>query len=483
LPQTNADMMLRIKIASIIIALLIGAGLAAGQFTSSSVAVVTIYSQNGRYYLKSIPYDNEFPSLRGKTSVYEAGRATPLYVFERGFDSVGDDSNNLILSNDGETIFYAIPSDADEETEGLKSVTIYKNGRIFKSYTESEINGCDKKRERCSLLYENYDEVVDKAKSNWGTKDYRKVFKEGVSLQERFLSDFPIFSFDDTVYLTDSKKRVHIFDLKSGSYTRSVFFDNIFEQIKDKGRFTKTELARYHAPIFMDFPKLINGRDTAQSLADYLGMKAVNVYDPKEEYKRYSLRINASIFRDGHLEIEKIETYSDLPKEKIIEFFKLNKFDSSPVPAVFEKWNIGDEYFFFRKKNDQLARQEKQQENIKQRAEYQRRLTLESIDGIYIPKDLGECFVELDKLLPEIDRKEMQALSRRENMIGYHLDLGMWMRNNWGLWGGSRLQKYFNDHGVTHPEEMSTVVLYYYYDWLNGKKESWKDWEANPKRK
>jgi hypothetical protein len=67
-------------------------------------------------------------------------------------------------------------------------------------------------------------------------------------------------------------------------------------------------------------------------------------------------------------------------------------------------------------------------------------------------------------------------------MIQYHLGLGMWMRNNWGLWGGSRLYKYFHDKGVTDPEDMSSIVLFYYYDWLTDKKGSWREWEANPKR-
>jgi hypothetical protein len=94
---------------------------------------------------------------------------------------------------------------------------------------------------------------------------------------------------------------------------------------------------------------------------------------------------------------------------------------------------------------------------------------------------LGECFTELDKLLKEIDKKEMQALPNRKDMIAYHMGLGTWMRNNWSLWGGSRLTEYFIGKGITHPESMSSVILYGYHDWLNGKKEAWKDWEKNPK--
>ncbi len=110
-------------------------------------------------------------------------------------------------------------------------------------------------------------------------------------------------------------------------------------------------------------------------------------------------------------------------------------------------------------------------------------MTAEKINDVYNPKNLEKCFVELDKLLPEIDKKEMQALKNRDEMIRYHMGLGMWMRNNWGLWGGSRLQKYFTDKRITHPDEMSSVVLYHYHDWLNGKKETWKNWERNPNNK
>ncbi|HEU4389873.1 MAG TPA: DUF6794 domain-containing protein, partial [Blastocatellia bacterium] len=151
---------------------------------------------------------------------------------------------------------------------------------------------------------------------------------------------------------------------------------------------------------------------------------------------------------------------------------------SSLVPTVFDEWNIGDQYFDFRKRSARLARQEREQERAERRKEFARRRTLESIDGIYIPRDLGDCLLELDKRLSEIDKHEMRALAERDDMILYHLGLGMWMRNNWGLWGGSRLQKYFADKGVSHPDEMSSIVLFHYYDWLNGKKDTWIEWEA-----
>jgi hypothetical protein len=451
-----------------------------GQASSSAVYVVTVYSENGKFYLKTVPFDDEFPTTRGKTLVYETGNPTPLYFFERGFDSVARDGNNLILGDDGETIFYAIPWDASEEKEGLKSITIYRRGKILKSYTETEVNGCDEKRERCTLLYSNYETVVDKAKSNWGTSSYKKAFKDGVDEKEKFLSDFPIFSSGDEVYLTDSKRRVHVFDLKEGSLSSSDSFDDIYEQLKGKGRFTRTEMQQFNSSTFLNFPKMRDGRMADEVLAEYIGMKAVDIGSERDEQlKWYSIKFSASVLRDGSAEVEMIEADPELPKEKILEFFRAGRFDTDAVPLVFEKWNTGDEYFYFRKSDARLARRERAEEKLRQAREHERRLAAESIEGAYIPKDLGECFAELDKLLSEVDKSEMRALPSRDDMIQYHFGFGMWLRNRWGLWGGSRLQKYFMDRGVQHPDNMSGVVLLYYHDWLNGRRDTWKAWEKD----
>jgi hypothetical protein len=52
-------------------------------------------------------------------------------------------------------------------------------------------------------------------------------------------------------------------------------------------------------------------------------------------------------------------------------------------------------------------------------------------------------------------------------MAVYHFSLGMWMRNNWGLWHGSRLSEYFNEHGVHHPDDMSGIILSSYWNSLH----------------
>ncbi len=86
---------------------------------------------------------------------------------------------------------------------------------------------------------------------------------------------------------------------------------------------------------------------------------------------------------------------------------------------------------------------------------------------IYIPKDLDDCHAELDRMLHPDARLffggKLVGLSKEDRYKfkeGYgHMGIGMWIRNNWGLWRGSRLSKYFNAMGIKHPDDMSGIIL------------------------
>jgi hypothetical protein len=112
----------------------------------------------------------------------------------------------------------------------------------------------------------------------------------------------------------------------------------------------------------------------------------------------------------------------------------------------------------------------------KEEEEYLAKLDKDTLNGVYIPKDLQDCFVQLDKMLLTKSKTEIKALKNKSETIKYHHGLGMTLRNSWGLWGGSRLQKYFLYKKLNHPDEMSALILEYYYDWLNDKNADWKKW-------
>ena len=87
---------------------------------------------------------------------------------------------------------------------------------------------------------------------------------------------------------------------------------------------------------------------------------------------------------------------------------------------------------------------------------------------VYVPEDLEDAFVELEKML----RPELIAdiKSRPEkDMIEHHFGLGIWMRNNWALWKGSRLSEYFNKLGIDHPDDMAGIILDSFWRHLNNR--------------
>ena len=68
---------------------------------------------------------------------------------------------------------------------------------------------------------------------------------------------------------------------------------------------------------------------------------------------------------------------------------------------------------------------------------------VDSSETVYIPVDLPDCMLQLDTILTLENKELIRSLEEKDFLSRAHLSLGMWLRNNWGLWGGSRLQKYF----------------------------------------
>jgi hypothetical protein len=88
--------------------------------------------------------------------------------------------------------------------------------------------------------------------------------------------------------------------------------------------------------------------------------------------------------------------------------------------------------------------------------------------GVYVPRDLPDAFAELDRMLPADFRRRFAADSTQPGL--QHFGLGLWLRNNWGLWSGSRLATYLHDSlGLRHPDDMSGLLLDTYWRSLNGR--------------
>lgn len=81
------------------------------------------------------------------------------------------------------------------------------------------------------------------------------------------------------------------------------------------------------------------------------------------------------------------------------------------------------------------------------------------------PKNLEECFIRLKEVLY---LEEIEILRQNLNApIELHHSLGRWIRNNWGLWSDSELKEYFKNLGLSHPDDMSGLILKSFYRHLN----------------
>jgi len=89
------------------------------------------------------------------------------------------------------------------------------------------------------------------------------------------------------------------------------------------------------------------------------------------------------------------------------------------------------------------------------------------VKSVKTPKNLEQCFEALNILLFPEDVQEIKNGTEKD-MCKYHFFLGMWIRNNWGLWKkNSKLYDYFKGMGLWHADDMSSVILDSYYRNLN----------------
>ena len=100
-------------------------------------------------------------------------------------------------------------------------------------------------------------------------------------------------------------------------------------------------------------------------------------------------------------------------------------------------------------------------------ANYEKRIKMEMINGVYIPADLEDAFSELDRLSDPaglIQFKEAPEDSIRRKL---HFGLGRWIMVNWGLEEGSRISHYLKERGVSHPDDMVEVLIITWHRRLN----------------
>lgn len=90
-----------------------------------------------------------------------------------------------------------------------------------------------------------------------------------------------------------------------------------------------------------------------------------------------------------------------------------------------------------------------------------------------IPSNLHECLCTLDIIISQsknVDVHFFKNMTEKE-CVANTQNLGKWLRNNWGLWKKeSKLYSYFNNMGLWHADDMSSLIITSYHRHINDKK-------------
>ena len=441
-----------------------------GQITYLPCHIHTVSSQNDNYFLRTIPFDMGIFST-GKTVVFSSD-SSKIYEIGKYF-WIRNNANEIFLSNDGKTVIYV--RDREFERNGVpdKCIEIFKNGLPFKQFGLTDLIDCDSDMENCFLFYkEAIDTII--ILENYERKT---IYKENATDFEKKLTKKATFLNNDTLYVFANTNKFITIDINTVNLTVSPYIgvdEEWFNQIKpiraDEEWFTP--LPKY------DFPYLSNGKSLEKTVAKHLDMAIFpHTHKAHHKYKKYSIYVGILVDKFGKAFLDTINVNGKFQEDQIKTFIELQEFTIRFIPKETEMWRFVGTIDVMNK-NKKEAKREKQQEQIEETEAYKKRVMADSINEFYIPKNLEECFIELNKLLKPEVAEAVKSLKDRDETIRFHHGLGTWLRNNWGLWGGSRLQQYLLKKGINHPDGMSASILKFYYDWLNEQHDEWRAFEA-----
>lgn len=457
---------MQVKHTIVLCLLLLLTQTAMAQFDCTYRHIITVYSANGDYCARATPYYNFDLSPYGKTEVFDARTNRLLYTIpeclSKGF---------LFLSNDGSRLLHLVNLEYKSDRETFShALTLYHKGSKAKQVSLQELTSCEGCDEVSSLFFRIEDTVVYeegrlKAKYNYSAPQC-----------EQALHKRPACIIGDTVLLCTANRRLLKICLSTGDILSQPFDTNSCALM------SQTPSPRIDS-IKFSCPRgyvTVQGYDSGEeALAKKLGM--VPQGDTwNSQYKYYYVSMLLRIDRQGKATIVKMNNLDSLPEERLRQAVADITFYTDNFPDSVDFW-YQQLFGKMRKRNRFVARREGKIEQAKEQAAYQRRLVADSIDGVYIPRNLEESFHVLDTLLTAKDIQLIRSLPERDAMSAFHFGLGMWLRNNWGFWAGSRFQQYFLQRGVEHPDNMSGILLEYYYDYLHGNHQAWRTFDTtNP---
>ncbi len=98
---------------------------------------------------------------------------------------------------------------------------------------------------------------------------------------------------------------------------------------------------------------------------------------------------------------------------------------------------------------------------------YERRIKQVYLNEVYIPEDLGDAFIQFNKLISAASKQKFKSMPESDAAVKLHFSFGRWMIVNWGFYEGSRFSHYLKKLGLSHPDDMARFVILMYHRDLN----------------
>ncbi len=451
-----------------------------GQLNVSAVDINLIKSDNNEFSLISAPYTNHVTTQLGKTVVRDI-QNNVHYVIPRYFSLI-DRERYLFIDNSGEYVVYIVSHNIFHRPLVEKSIQIFRNGRKFHSYDLNELT--DDSIAKKNKLF--FDDVIDSI--GFGKHFYAKNTSE---LKKKVFMN-PVLSNDRKVLIFAQGYKVIELNLKDGKIKSYPLQDLKLQ-----------ELNSYNKPIsnsinhHVIYPKNLIVKGTNKhiydALADLLNLKLTSRLG-SDLFIQYGSEISFLIDRNGNCSEIEINANKRISEDSVRMFFENCNIDFSyreqsaiekkftnhikfvnnaTLDDTVDKWQVTI-YPSFTEKDLQLSKKLKHKEIQDQLAISKKNLVADSIYGIYIPKNIEDCFHTLNNIMKKEDIDKIKNIKSNNDLSAYHFGIGLWMRNNWGLWVGSRLSEYFHSRNINHPDSISSRILSFYHEWLNDKNSAWE---------
>lgn len=99
--------------------------------------------------------------------------------------------------------------------------------------------------------------------------------------------------------------------------------------------------------------------------------------------------------------------------------------------------------------------------------QYEKNIKKERLFGVYIPKDMSDAFIELERLSDKGSIEKFMNADEDEVASKLHFGLGNWMIVNWRFYEGSRFSHYLKQLGISHPDDMAQFTIVSWHRHLN----------------